>query len=594
MNRAAVLVGVRKIDGLSLLNAVWDGVAKMECWARTQGLPSESIRVLTDQNGPVSALDLLEAIKCFVNSLTIDQLIIYYSGHGLNLGQSEYWLLSGFPSDATTVVNLTASTELARHSTIPHVIFISDACRTAACSIVDQLVLKNCLPIFPSPNASTVGGKSKWVDVFYATALGRPALEIHESIGPPGFHSIYTEALVDALNGLPPISPEPEPTIGKSVIRPWPLSDYLDEEVPRRLIKINPVNPPSQIPNAEISSRPSAWLSVVDVSQLPQPPSDAPQTPISTEIHLDSPPKFSQIALKKVLDHSLVDLKGMLIDTIAETSNITEAIRSFEATAIESARPFGYTLFETKCGFKVQGTRFREAISCHADVEILSGEEDTCRVAFKDGHRFANVLLIFQTGQSVVLPAITEYITGLTFDPGVNELIDVCYEPSENSSRWDGFQQRQDKLRNLRAIVSASTRMGTFKLKGKNAWKVARDMQINKGIDPSLSIYVAYAYRKQGHQDRIKEMYRSQIEDIDLAFFDVAMLSGELPENTLSSVLPPVPLLNQGWALLDTFEVKLPMGLENIRQYVDFNSLWTLYKAEGADLLKNFISSTRG
>lgn len=593
LNRAAVLIGVRSAGSLPTLQAVFQGVAKMERWARDQSIAQDSIKILTDESATVSAPDILRVVTELVDRLNVEQLIIYFTGHGLNLGQSEYWLLSGFPNDPTAVVNVSASIERARICTVPYVVFISDACRTTAAGLRDQLSLMATLPIFPNTASP---GRFKSVDVFYATTLGRPALEVQDPSNPTGgFQAIYTEAIFDALHAVPPMVAETDLTNGQHVIRSWPLKRHLENEVPLRLVKINPRNPPNQQPDAVISSDPTFWVSTVNTSAsvpptVRQPP---PLPPDASKVDLANMHNFSLRALRTALDPQAGDVRAAMTSAkiAAQTPAESDAMRSFESIATTTATPFGPMHFETKCGFKVRGATIKEAFSRHAAIEARDDAGEACRIELKDGRRFANVLLMLQTGSCVILPAIAEFVTGLTFDDG--ELVDVTYEPSENSPRWQTFLAHRTKLRRLRAIIAASIRMGTFQLEGENdAASIARDMQVEKGIDPSMGIYAAYAYRWQGNQKRLEEMFDFMGSDLGMVFFDIAILAGKLPQNRTNAwpaILPPLPLLTQGWPLLDAFEIKLPARLERIRQHIDFNSLWTLYTAAGGELLREFF-----
>jgi hypothetical protein len=47
------------------------------------------------------------------------------------------------------------------------------------------------------------------------------------------------------------------------------------------------------------------------------------------------------------------------------------------------------------------------------------------------------------------------------------------------------------EIRNLRAVIASSSRLGTFHLDDPEAEKLARRMQVAKGIDPSLVLYAA-------------------------------------------------------------------------------------------------------
>jgi hypothetical protein len=74
---------------------------------------------------PVTAADVRRWIRAFVDLGTVEQLIVYFAGHGVNLWLGEYWLLSGAPDDPNEAVNMRASADLARYCGIPHVVFIS-------------------------------------------------------------------------------------------------------------------------------------------------------------------------------------------------------------------------------------------------------------------------------------------------------------------------------------------------------------------------------------------------------------------------------------------------------------------------------------
>ena len=71
----------------------------------------------------------------------------------MNVRYNEYWLLSGAPDDPQEAVKVASSVALARYCGIPHVVLVSDACRTAAESIQAQNVEGSS--IFPNRNGST-------------------------------------------------------------------------------------------------------------------------------------------------------------------------------------------------------------------------------------------------------------------------------------------------------------------------------------------------------------------------------------------------------------------------------------------------------
>src|SRR6516162_5267838 len=130
MKRAAVIIGIDKTGDLPKLNDAARGAQLMEKWAREQGM--DSVYVLTDTEKPVDASAIKNAIKKLVDAANIGQLVVYFAGHGVNRQRHEYWLLSDAPDDPNAAVNVAGSVGLAATCGIPHIVLISDACRTAA------------------------------------------------------------------------------------------------------------------------------------------------------------------------------------------------------------------------------------------------------------------------------------------------------------------------------------------------------------------------------------------------------------------------------------------------------------------------------
>lgn len=140
MIRAVVLIGVSQTGTLPTLRAVHDGVRSMEKWALGQGIDRDLVKVLSDESGPVEVAQVKKAVKELVELTTVQQLIVYFSGHGVNMSRGELWLLTGAPDDPNAAVNIARSVELARTCGIRHVAMVSDACRTAAEGIQAQSV----------------------------------------------------------------------------------------------------------------------------------------------------------------------------------------------------------------------------------------------------------------------------------------------------------------------------------------------------------------------------------------------------------------------------------------------------------------------
>src|SRR5262249_36100436 len=134
------------------------------------------------------------------------RLVVYFSGHGFLVGTSEFWLLSRAPSNPNEAINVAGSVEAARDCGIPHVVFISDACRSTTDSLGTQSV--RGYQIFPGQRV--IRDPRAEVDRFYATLPGDPALEVPVAKSAPAYEGIYTSCLLSAFE-------HPEDTLVQSV-----------------------------------------------------------------------------------------------------------------------------------------------------------------------------------------------------------------------------------------------------------------------------------------------------------------------------------------------------------------------------------------
>ena len=601
MKRAAVLIGVHKAHTLPELQAVWKGVHAMETWALSQGLASELVRTITDETGKVTPQQIKDAIKEFVERGDLDQLIVYFSGHGVNLKYGEYWLLSDAIEDADAAVNVKGSEERARYSVIPHVVFLSDACRTAPQGIQAQGIEGSI--IFPN---KPVPGPEKSVDQFYATLLGEPALEIADPKDAAAkFQAVYTDALLEALKGSHADLVDWNTQAGPGFIRPRPLKKFLAKDLPIRVYQAtHGSDPRSQQPDARITSDDDAWLAEINASARAVRAPQAFGLPATTGAREHGAFTRNQISMPKRALRALIANDSLPMDSAlplsATTAGPFRAARSkldvfselnkrFAQDVHNNAEPFGPLHFETGCGFKIRGAEVDACQANGAVFEIFNGGY-LVRATLK-AHHTVSTLLTFKSGDSALLPAIQDFLTTLTFDG--QHLVDVTYEPSNNSGRWSDYQNRLTEIRNLRAVIASSSRLGTFHLDDPEAETLARRMQVAKGIDPSLALYAAHAFRDQGNRSRIKQMIDYMSEDLHLGLFDIMLLAGRLNDHFIpqerENIFPFLPMLSQSWPLMPAYEVALPPDLEKISRHVLPDSLWTLFDPDGARLISQVI-----
>jgi hypothetical protein len=251
------------------------------------------------------------------------------------------------------------------------------------------------------------------------------------------------------------------------------------------------------------------------------------------------------------------------------------------------ATSFGPTHFETGAGFAVRGAEFADAFSPNASTDI-GQQRDVVRISLQAPYA-ANVLLTFDNGTGVVLPALRDYVTLLTMDDG--ELTNVTYEPSDLSDRGKdpGVKEQEPELRELRSVIAASARFGVFRLERADAMELAQRMRNLKAIDPAMAVYAAYAFHELQRRDIVRGMQNYLRRDLHATLFDVALLARDLDGKTIGKtgddVFPFLPLLSQGWALLPALELKLPGSLQTLRENL-VPSLWTLYNKEGVAKLR--------
>jgi hypothetical protein len=585
MQRAAVLIGVKKTGNLPKLEAVSASVAAMAKWARDQGLGEKFVRVLTDDNGSVTAQQIKDEIKALVALTTIDQLIVYFSGHGFNV-ESEFWLLSDAPTDTDAAVNVDGSVRLARYCGIPHVLLVSDCCRSPAEGL--QAMQVRGSNIFPNDPASGIGNP---VDLLYSCARGKPSLEIADPAAANleaarTYSALYSEVMLEYLRGEHENALERAVEDAKTVglLRLGSLADALKAEVPNRLkAKLKASVQGNREVNLRLSQLPDDAISrktadaLISRVFLTAARSQAPVKPVSR-----AAPITPFTVSSKLFAESLVGDLGKWNDLLSR--NLGKEVSVLQRSVVSQAAPFGPQHFETQCGVKIRGGRVVRTVQSGIGAELLGNEGNIVRLnGVPRGGSL--VLLVFENGLGAVVPAIPEFIAALTLEDG--QLVDVSYEPSDNSWRSNEYQARASDLRSLRSTISASAAFGVFRLDEDGGLALARKMQYAKGIDPSLALYAAYAYDSLQRRDLINEMRGYLESDLDLTFFDISLLSGGPAP---AHALPPFPMLSQGWPLLSAYRAELPNSLKGI-EVLRVPSLWTLFNPAGVVKIERAILS---
>lgn len=583
MVRAGVFVGVDKTGNLQKLNDAAAGAKLMHDWAVGQGMVSPSqAKLITDAGGKKVTSDLIyDAIKEIIDGAGADQLILYFAGHGVNINRNEHWLLTDAPVKTSAAVNVSGNVELARYCGIGHVVVISDACRVAPEGIQAQNV--RGVDVFPN---DAPGSRSKPVDQFFACVLGRTAAEVRDpALAAGSFRGLYTQVLLEALNGKWPEVLDPGDTAGDPAqyVKPAKLEAYLEREVPLRVRAMKLENKVNQNPDAILIVHPN-WISKIAEPSPPVPgaggsPSEPPVTPQPGDLRTVTT-RLVQTAIEGSKQLS-TELSKVAADRVLGAEGLTETVEQI-------AVPFGPDHFESQCGIKVRGTQILDYAISHESASLLSPE--ILRINLNQGAM--SVLLRFEGNIGTVIPAVAGFVAAITVQDG--ELVDVAYEPSANSWRWHEFASKADEIRALRAVAASASHHGRFRLERDDALDIARMMQHSKGIDPTLSVYAAYAYHDLQATKRIREMSGYQSRDLGVTFFDLALLGRDLVDKKVdrnSGIVPFIPLFSQGWPLLGANRVRLHKALDGIERTIR-ESVWSLFDSQGVDMLQRALMSS--
>lgn len=191
-----ISIGINNANGLTPLGAAVSGAVEFDNWAKSQGYTTT---LFTDlQNKAVSQNDIFTEINRIIEEKTCEQLIIFFSGHGiLRSPNQEVWLLSNAKINPNESINLTCSIDYARTTGIPYIVFISDACRILPNEFQFTGNGSVIFPICDDRNEECA------IDVLYGTRPGSPANEYSSQSNAKKF-GLFTESILEILNGQYP------------------------------------------------------------------------------------------------------------------------------------------------------------------------------------------------------------------------------------------------------------------------------------------------------------------------------------------------------------------------------------------------------
>lgn len=581
---AAVVIGVDKPGNLPALRGAAAGARSVAEWLGGEGF---EIRAFVDDAAPVTTNAIYTAIADLVNRGTLDQLVVYFAGHGFIGNYAEFWMLSGAPENPNEAISLRESVELARNSAIPNVVFISDACRSRPDSLQTQYVRGSL--IFPNRPR---GGARTNVDVFLATLIGDSSLEVSVADSVSRFEGIYTAAFLSAFK-----RPDDEMVRSIDGLRVVPnnrLEPYLEREVVKRAERLALQS--RQVPDSQVVSGDNTYISPVSAFEAPAPMAAivAPRDGAPTAI-LNTPTvrDLATAELSRVGVRGLAGSTGLHADAVSRLDKDTGFLKARDAI-LRASEP---RQLDFDAGFAITGARVDVAVSNpRIRIEALpQGDKQNEAALLKvdmGSVRAASVAIRFADGSGTVIAALKGYVGNITVDRA--GVANVSYIPSHRElGLWQEYDRQRERIDRLHATVATSARYGVFRVDASQAARLADTIRVLKGIDPTLGLYAAYAYADADLESQVRSVRQYLRGDLGADLFDVAMLSGELagrrPDGGDGTV-PFCPMLSQGWGFLRVRNVRVLPEVDSAQDHLR-PALWTTFDSDGIGMLIAAIRS---
>ncbi len=582
LRRVAICIGIDSYDnGPASLRAAVKGANEMASMLGDEGF--EVTRLLgtgRDDASMVFGRQVFNAVSEAVEDNNVGQLVIYFSGHGVLTGGLEYWLLSDAPRNSSEAISVWLTAGRATNSGIQNVVLISDACRSPAKTWgMNQL---NSYHIFPG---DTAYGHSD-VDIFYGTGTGDEAVEMPLEERAGAYDGIFTSAFLKAFR-------EPIPTMvvtapdGRRVIPNRRLNAFLIDEVHAALR-----NRPrySQTPDAFLMANEPTYIARVHKDWLATDRTliCTGNPPTCTKVPPPVLPKPEEVSVPAALQSGFEEASRgnnpFPTLTNAAPSQATLTAAALVGTAVERQR--GDMVLEIP-GIAVYGGGIVEAAGVGIDAQLTGeGEQGPNRIEVNLNGPGGAVALRFTDGSGTILPVLGEIGTHVTLDE--TGIRDIRFNPL-------GLIVEDEYLLSLRALAAEATRAGVLRFEGsaeqrrEAAERFAGTVRMGKGTDPMLGLFAAYAYSNALIPEGARSVHEIMSSGLGIDLFDAAMLAGKLAETCGDNrLIPPFPMLRQGWELLGPMGVTLHPALADTRPNLS-EALWTTFNPEGTTQLLNLV-----
>ncbi|THF53008.1 caspase family protein [Flavobacterium supellecticarium] len=606
MNKIALCIGVDVVKGLTPLNKAADSARKFSEWAKKQEYDTELF--IDSEVKKVNRRQILDRMASILDSRKYEQLIIFFSGHGVMRSlRNEVWLLSDANYDGSEMVDVRGTIDMAREAGIPHVLIISDACRTFTKGSSFNYGQGDIFPI------SKMGSNSSTVDVLYACRPGKPALEVKEE----EWYGVFAETLLDVLEGNQPKSIKESSDDPKYwFISAYELKETLPDLVQAKVIAIG----------SKLDQKPDVTVEYINpkppISKFNKKPNNGLKSGGGAP---PPPPNFNEVTALEQMEPGKISFEGLVllpvekeetqqekIDKISEQISKGEPVDlnfSYNRALVKPFKLAGnrqnnsisidFPFQKSDYGFTVKGIKVKEVWveggKCTIKERIFKNKIFVTDILIPSDIESSNGLLVLENGCSLPLAILKGYIGVLVFKD--ERLLTINYKPVQrNEHAYRTYLENIDKIEEARSFVAYAANEGfdyskvfsnVFNSKNQFDFDDAGSfLRIGKSLDPSLALYASYAFRQEGKFDKIKSVLTYLRFDNSTILFDVAMLGNELYEHNLAS---QCPLMSAGWSYQHLFKDRVASEFIDSSKYLD-TGLWTMFKPEGTAILMKIIN----
>lgn len=585
VRRAAIVIGLDHTADLPVLKDAEAGAKDFADFLVEEGF--DPVLRFLGADGPVTVSMLKQAVHGLVDPPVLDQLVIYFAGHGIMpLPANEKWLLSEAPEDADSAVSVRECFEAARASKIANVVLIGDTCRSIPPS-AQYLGIQGSV-IFPNLPTSATNTR---IDVFYAAQPGEPALEVQKSSG--AYRALLTRTLIDVFR-------DPDLHLDPSLFQTMP--DGTRVVTNRKLMQCLPglVDTRAQEASIQYSQRPQLDILSDDPWNIGRVdfPASAPGTGTATPyLRFDTVPEILRVQVQ----YATLDAASAIVTASGGAAG-DAALRETDTQLRLSVDRQNADVELERTGIAVYGARIARAVAVPSlDVGLpsdLPGQASPSSLLSPDlGERRAATLVVqFDNGMGAPIAALRNFGAHVTVGEG--GITDLRYTPVRDSDAWYEFDSERQRLTELRALVREASRKGVLGFDGNDeerkaaAGRMADQIRMLKGIDPTLGIYAAYAYDAALLSDQVKSVAQILQDNLSVRLFDPELLAWALVDGPVatgeSGVFPFCPVLRQGWELLRVKQARLAEAVLAARPHL-LTSFITTFSTPGVEVIADAV-----